>query len=139
LPSRDLSASFHERRLLSSRPIRTVLPPSCPPPMPLPELSPPSESARSLLVDGDGDQNDQPLRDALHVGGHVEEIEEVVDHRDDEGTEQGSPHRADAPEQARAANDDRRDRVELDSAAGPWVSYGHAGTEDDAAQRSRQA
>src|SRR5690349_7241880 len=66
------------------------------------------------LVDGDGDDDEHAHREGLPE--HVEsgEREAVAEDADDEGAEERAPHRAAAAEEARAADHDGRDRVEVE-------------------------
>src|SRR6476660_1528455 len=68
-------------------------------------------------VDGDGQQDDQPDRDALHGGGDGVEVEAVLHDGDDQDADQRVEDMAATAGQAGAADDNRCDGLQFDQRA----------------------
>src|SRR5215218_4820780 len=65
------------------------------------------------LIEVDGDDQEGAHGDLLPEGLHADDHEAVLEHRGDEDAEHRAEDRADPAEQARPADHDRRDRVEV--------------------------
>ena len=57
------------------------------------------------------------LGDHLIVGGHIHQIERVIQNADDQGADQRAEYRSDSACETRSADDGRGDRVEFVSRA----------------------
>ena len=75
--------------------------------------------------------------DLLDERRHLQKVEAVAQETDDQHAERRAADAADAAGQARAADDDRRDRVELVADAGARLREVEARREDDA-RKSRE-
>ena len=70
-----------------------------------------------------------PLDDGLPVGGHQQQVEPVVEGLDQQQAQRGAPDAAAPTHQARAADDHRGDRVELEALAQVGRPGDHPGGE----------
>ena len=61
----------------------------------------------------------------------IHQIEQVVDHQNDERSQERAPQRTDSPEETGAADDDGGNGIEFEAATGPGITDGDAGGEDD--------
>src|SRR5208337_640560 len=95
----------------------------------------PSHQAALGLVDEHRNDDDDADRDELPERLDIDKDETVLDDGDDERAGDRAPNRARSAEQAGAADDDRRDRIEQQRLAG----LGSAGGEAAGVHRSRDA
>ena len=78
------------------------------------------------------------LDDPLIEGRHVQEVQNVVEQRNQIDAEQRAERSAPSARKRRAADDHRRDRREIESLAAPRVAAPHAADEIDAGQARRR-
>src|SRR6187455_1682343 len=89
-------------------------------------------------VDSDGGDDQDALDDALPVGRDDENVQPVVEGLDQQQTQGGAPDAAATTEQARPADDDRGDGVELVPLAEVGRTGDHAGGQHHAGQAGEQ-
>ena len=82
--------------------------------------------------------DDQPLHDELNVGVDVLELENVRKQAEDENADERAGEPAAPTHQARAADDDGGDRVELETGAGIGFALPVLGDEEDAGDPGQQ-
>src|SRR5207302_644587 len=82
-------------------------------------------------VDQDGADDYYADDDGLPGGGDIEEIQAVAEDAHDEGADQRAAYRADAAEEAGAADNYGGDRVQFGAGAGEGEAGVHAAGEDD--------
>src|SRR5581483_3449791 len=90
-------------------------------------------------VERDGSGEDAALDHVLPLRRRAEQVEAVADHLQEEGPEHGAPDGSLAAEQRRAAEDDGRDRIELDAAVRVPLCRLHLREEDDAGDARGEA
>ena len=87
---------------------------------------------------GDGKDDDGADDDLLQEGRHVQEIEAVAQHADDQDADQRAADGPGAAGERRAADDHRRDRVELVAETARRLDRVQAGGEHDAGEARKQ-
>src|SRR3954452_20231344 len=89
------------------------------------------------VVEQDGEQDHRADEELEPVRVHAGEEDSLLDHAEDQRAERGADHRAEAGGQQHAADDGRRDRLQLEQVAAQHV--GRAGVHDlDRRQQRRR-
>src|SRR5688572_25314945 len=100
-----------------------------------------ARSARLAVAQIDSGEDDRALGDHLPVRRHVQQVEDVVEHADDEHTEEGARHRAGAADEIGASDEHGRHGVEREAEARTrgGIADPDAAGEDEAAEARQRA
>src|SRR5271166_2530099 len=95
--------------------------------------------AEILFLHEDRADDDEPFHQELHVGIDVLELQDVGEQAEDEHADECACEAAAPTHQTRAADDDRRDRVELEAGAGVRLALPVLRDEEDGRHAGEQA